>query len=65
MPFVNIKVAGILTVEQKAQISKEVTESIARIANKPESAILLLIEEHNRENWAKTGKLLSDKSVDK
>ena len=61
MPFVNIKLAGTLTVEQKAQISKEVTESIARISNKPESAVLLLIEEHDRDNWAKEGKLLSGK----
>lgn len=58
MPYVNIRVAGPLTKEQKADISKEVTASISRIANKPPEAILIMIDEVAKENVAKSGVLL-------
>lgn len=58
MPFINIKLAGQLTKEQKAEITKEVTDSVSRIANKPKESILVLIEPIERENWGKSGKLL-------
>lgn len=58
MPYVNIRVAGTLTKEQKAKISKGVTEVISREANKPPEAILLFIDEVSPENIAKAGMLL-------
>ena len=58
MPYVNIRVAGTLTKEQKAQISEGVTEVISRVANKPPEAVLLMIDEVAHENVAKAGKLL-------
>lgn len=58
MPYVNIRVAGPLTKEQKAEISQEVTASISRIANKPPEAILIMIDEVAKENVAKAGVLL-------
>lgn len=58
MPYVNIRVAGTLTKEQKAQISEGVTEVISRVANKPPEAVLLMIDEIAHENVAKAGKLL-------
>ncbi len=58
MPYVNIRVAGTLTKEQKAQISEGVTEVISRVANKPPEAVLLFIDEVPHENVAKAGKLL-------
>lgn len=61
MPFVNIRVAGTLTREQKAQIAKEVTALMERIANKPPEATSVVIEEVSRENWAKAGTLLADR----
>lgn len=61
MPFVNIRVAGTLTKEQKAQIAKEVTALMERIANKPPEATSVVIEEVSRENWAKAGTLLADR----
>lgn len=60
MPYVNIRVAGTLTKEQKANISKGVTEVISKEANKPPEAILIFIDEVERDNIAKSGKLLSD-----
>lgn len=58
MPYVNIRVAGTLTKEQKAKISKGVTEVISEVANKPPEAILIMIDEVAPANVAKSGVLL-------
>ena len=61
MPYVNIRVAGKLSKKQKSKIAKGVTKVIAREADKPESSILIFIDEDARDNIASGGKLLSDK----
>ena len=58
MPYVNIRVAGTLSKEQKQKISKGVTEVISKEANKPPEAILLFIDEVPHENIAKAGNIL-------
>lgn len=58
MPYVNIRVAGTLTKEQRAEISEGVTDVISKVANKPPEAILIMIDEVAHENVAKAGKLL-------
>ncbi len=58
MPYVNIRVAGTLTKEQKQKISKGVTEVISKEANKPPEAIIIFIDEVPHENIAKAGNLL-------
>ncbi len=58
MPYVNIRVAGSLSKEQKAEISKGVTEVIAKAANKPPENIMIMIDELAKENIAKNGILL-------
>jgi len=58
MPYVNIRVAGELSKEQKSNICKGVTDVIAREANKPPEAILIFIDEVKHENIAKAGVLL-------
>ena len=60
MPYVNIKVAGELSREQKSEICAGVTEVIARVANKPKDAVLIFIDEEDRDNISKGGVLLSD-----
>ncbi|HBI14386.1 MAG TPA: 4-oxalocrotonate tautomerase [Desulfobulbaceae bacterium] len=60
MPYVSIRVAGKLTRTQKQNIARGVTEVIAREANKPESSILIFIDEEERENIASGGKLLDE-----
>ena len=61
MPYVNIRVAGELSVEQKKEMSKNVTKAIAEAANKPPESILIFIDEVPKENIAKAGKLLHEK----
>ncbi|OEU47633.1 MAG: 4-oxalocrotonate tautomerase [Desulfobulbaceae bacterium S3730MH12] len=58
MPYVNIRVAGSLTKEQKGKISRGVTDVIAREANKPPESVLIFIDEVVHENIAKNGELL-------
>ena len=61
MPYVNIRVAGTLTRDQKAKIADEVTDTLHRIANKPKEAVLIFIDEVSPENIAKVGKLIDGK----
>ena len=58
MPYVNIRVAGNLSKEQKAKISAGVTEVLVREANKPASSVLIFIDELPHENIASGGKQL-------
>ena len=60
MPYVNIKVAGKLDRDQKAEICEGVTEVIARVAHKPKDAVLVFIDEEERDNISKGGVLLSN-----
>ncbi len=60
MPYVNVKVAGKLTTEQKQKIAAGITELLLNVAGKPPEATYITIDELDRENWAKAGKLLSD-----
>lgn len=60
MPYVNIRVAGTLSKEQKKKISKGITEVIVKEANKPPESVLIFIDEVERDNIAKAGNLMSD-----
>lgn len=60
MPYVSIRVAGVLSKEQKARISRGVTDVIAEVANKPKDSILIFIDELPHENIAKGGELLQN-----
>ena len=58
MPYVNIRIAGTLTREQKNKIAGEVTDTLERIAHKPKSYTHIVFDELQNENWAIAGKLL-------
>ncbi|MBZ4201000.1 MAG: 4-oxalocrotonate tautomerase family protein [Methylotenera sp.] len=60
MPYVNIKLAGAVSQEQKAQIAKEITATLERVAHKPPSYTYITFEEVAYDDWAIGGKLLSD-----
>ena len=61
MPYVNIRVAGTLTREQKKQIVEEVTDTLERIANKPKSYTYIAFDETPFEDWGVGGVLLDEK----
>jgi 4-oxalocrotonate tautomerase len=58
MPFIEVKVAGSLSKEQKQQIASGITDIMEKVANKPPSATYIVINEVPRESWAKSGQLL-------
>ena len=58
MPYIDIKVAGELTHNQKSDIVKEVSDTMERIANKPKSATYITFTEIPRNSWAKSAELL-------
>jgi len=63
MPYINIRVAGELTIEQKREIAKDVSETMERVAGKPKPSCYIVFDEVSRENWAKGENILAD--VDK
>ncbi len=60
MPYVNIRIAGSLTRQQKQQIAAEITDTLERIAHKSKSYTYIAFDELPDENWAIAGKLLDD-----
>ena len=62
MPYVEIKLAGKVTVEQKQQIAAEIAKTLKTIAGKPEKSTYIVFQEIDRENWAVGPHLLSESS---
>ena len=58
MPYVNVKLAGSLTREQKVKIAQEITDTLERVAHKPRSYTYITFDEVQEENWAVAGELL-------
>ncbi len=59
MPYVNIQITQGATRAQKAQLVKEVTDSLANILSKQPEHIHIVIQEIADENWGFAG-LLTD-----
>jgi 4-oxalocrotonate tautomerase len=60
MPYVNIRIAGSLSREQKQMIAEEITDTLERIAHKPKSYTYIAFDELPNESWAIAGKLLGE-----
>lgn len=60
MPYVNIRIAGALSREQKKQIAQEITDTLERVAHKPKSYTYIAFDELSHENWAIGGILLGE-----
>jgi 4-oxalocrotonate tautomerase len=58
MPYVNIRVAGELSKEQKQKIAEDVAGSLEKNANKPKDSVLIFFDEVDKENIAKGDQLL-------
>lgn len=51
MPYVNVQITKGATREQKAQIIKDITESLVRVLNKNPERTHIVIQEIAEENW--------------
>lgn len=60
MPYVDVKVAGELTKEQKQKIVSGIAELLLNVAGKPPESTYVTISEFSRDSWGKGGSLLSD-----
>ena len=58
MPYINIKVAGTLSKEQKDEIAKSFSETLEKVANKPKNVTYIVFDEVAKENWAVGDKFL-------
>ena len=61
MPYVNIRVAGKLSKDQKEKVCAGVTDVISKETGKPPESILIFIDELLHENISEGGQLLEKK----
>lgn len=59
MPYVNIQITKGVTRAQKAELVKDVTDSLVRVLKKKPEHIHVVIQEINEEDWGFSG-LLTD-----
>jgi 4-oxalocrotonate tautomerase len=59
MPYVNIQIIKGATREQKAQLVKDITDSLVRVLGKKPEHTHVVIQEINEEDWGFSG-LLTD-----
>ena len=59
MPYVNLQITKGATIEQKAELVKDVTDSLVRVLGKKPEHIHIVIQEIEEEDWGYSG-LLTD-----
>jgi len=52
MPYINLKLVGTLTKEQKEEIAKQFSDTLLKVANKPKEHTYIVIDEVPGSNWA-------------
>lgn len=60
MPLLRVSLWPGRTLEQKANLAKELTDTMVRVGKVQPEAVTILIEEQPRENWATGGQLHSE-----
>mgnify|MGYP001544790590 FL=1 len=63
MPFVDIRLAGSATREQKAALVADITRSLVQRLGKPAAAVQVNIIELPTENYGAGGLLVADRSA--
>ncbi len=59
MPYINLKVVGKLSRQQKEEIAKDFSDTLYRVAKKPREATYLVIDEVDGANWAQGEKFFA------
>lgn len=60
MPYVNVRIAGTATAEQKAEVIAGITDVLHRILGKPPDATYVVIDEVEPEDWGHKGKTIAE-----
>jgi 4-oxalocrotonate tautomerase len=63
MPYINVKVGGPLTADQRRRIAREFCETLEKVANKPKNVVYIVFDEVDRSMWAVGDELLTDKDA--
>lgn len=59
MPYVNVRIAGNATAEQKEEVIAGITEVLQRVLDKRPEATHVVIDEVDPANWGNTGKSIA------
>lgn len=60
MPYINVQITEGASREQKAQIVKEMTDSLVNVLGKKPEHIHIVIQDIKEENWGFEGMLTDD-----
>ena len=60
MPYVNVKVAGSLTFDQRKEIARRFSETLFEVAGKKPDTTYVVFEEIGRDHWAVGDRMLSE-----
>jgi len=60
MPFVHVQITKGATRDQKAELVKDITQSLNRVFNKKPEYTHIVIQEIDEENWGYSGLLTDD-----
>ena len=58
MPYIELKLVGKLTREQKTKIVEEFTATLEKVTKKPKQYTYVSIDEFDASNWGMGGELL-------
>ena len=65
MPILRLSLWKGRSTEQKAKVAKALTDALVESAGVPAEAVIILIEEQPKENWATAGELHSVRYADR
>lgn len=60
MPYVNIRIAGTATREQKKELIVRVADLLYEVLDKPREATSVVIDELDPYSWGKGGKTIAE-----
>jgi len=61
MPFVTVHIAAGRPLEKRRRLAEAITDAVTEVLELERGATQVLIQEHDRDNWAIGGELLSDR----
>ena len=61
MPIINVKMLSGRSTEQKRELAEALTKAIVETCGADRDGTSVVIEEYEREHWAKGGVLISDR----
>ena len=58
MPYINVKLVGTLTEQQKKEIAEQFSATLEKVAKKPKDHTYIVFDEVPGKNWAVGDRLL-------